>query len=125
VCAPISEYSNVVVSNDARQLAFISGQVALRADGAFAADMSIEGQTRQVFENLGRCLDAVGMSWSNVVKWTTYLTEAADVGGFYAVRRALFEDFYPSGNYPGNSLLIVKGLVRPELLVEIEAVAAA
>ena len=122
--APLSEYSNVVLVSAPQQLAFISGQVALDADGNLSADRSIEGQTRQVFANIERCLEAAGMGWNHVLKWTTYLTDAADVPGFYRARREFFAEVYPSGKYPGNSLLLVSGLVRPEFLVEIDAVAA-
>jgi enamine deaminase RidA (YjgF/YER057c/UK114 family) len=42
---------------------------------------------------------------------------------FYAVRESLFATLYPAGEYPGNTLLVVSRLVRPEFLIEIEAIA--
>jgi enamine deaminase RidA (YjgF/YER057c/UK114 family) len=40
------------------------------------------------------------------------------------VRDALYADIYPQGSYPPNTLLIISALVNPDLLLEIEAVAA-
>jgi hypothetical protein len=38
-------------------------------------------------------------------------------------RAAVFPQLFPDGVYPPNTLLVVSSLVRPELLVEIEAMA--
>jgi enamine deaminase RidA (YjgF/YER057c/UK114 family) len=46
---------------------------------------------------------------------------------FYQAREKLFAEagWYPDGGYPPNTLLVVARLVRPEFMIEIEAVAAA
>ncbi len=59
-----------------------------------------------------------------MIKFTTYLTRKEDLGTYREVRNALYEEYYPDGKYPPNTLLIVSGLVNDDLLVEIEAVAA-
>ena len=41
----------------------------------------------------------------------------------YEVREELFPDLYPSGKYPPNTLLVIDRLVKPEFLLEIEAIA--
>jgi 2-iminobutanoate/2-iminopropanoate deaminase len=124
VGAPLSEYSNVARIGGIRELVLVSGQVALDADGTLSADASIEGQARQAYENVGRCLRAAGADWTDVLKFTTYVTSQDHVQGFYRVRQELFAELYPSGKYPGNSLLVVVALVKPEFLIEIEAIAA-
>ena len=45
------------------------------------------------------------------------------VAGFYAAREQHFAEHFADGEYPPNTLLIVKALVRPELRVEIDATA--
>ena len=47
-----------------------------------------------------------------------------DTEGFYAARKEVFDQKYPSGDYPPNTLLIIDRLVREEFLIEIEAIAA-
>jgi enamine deaminase RidA (YjgF/YER057c/UK114 family) len=59
----------------------------------------------------------------DVVRLATFLTRAEDLEGFMAARAALFPEYFPDGVYPPNTLLVVSRLVRPELLVEIEAMA--
>jgi enamine deaminase RidA (YjgF/YER057c/UK114 family) len=46
-----------------------------------------------------------------------HLYSQVSVAGFYAAR----EQYFADGEYPPNTLLIVKALVRPELRVEIDA----
>ena len=81
-------------------------------------------QTRQVFANLGKVLEAVGASFSNVVELTTYLVGRESVQPFIQARTEIFPGIFPDGDFPPNTLLIIDGLVRPEFLVEIKAVAA-
>jgi enamine deaminase RidA (YjgF/YER057c/UK114 family) len=58
VATPKAPYSPLVVSGD---LVFTAGQVAFDEDGELVSD-EIEGQARQVFDNLRRCLAAAGSS---------------------------------------------------------------
>jgi enamine deaminase RidA (YjgF/YER057c/UK114 family) len=124
VAAPLAEYSNVARIDGPHRLVLVSGQVGFDAEGTLCSDASIEGQTRQAYVNVERCLQAAGLTLRHVLKFTCFIVDAELVPGFYRARKELFERIYPSGDYPGNSLLVVRGLVRPELLIEIEAIAA-
>ncbi len=53
----------------------------------------------------------------------TFLTSADDIGGFMKARQEVFATYFGDGVYPPNTLLVVSRLVRPELRVEIEAMA--
>jgi enamine deaminase RidA (YjgF/YER057c/UK114 family) len=78
---------------------------------------------RQVFENLRGALESTGGGLENVMKFTTYLVSAELISQFYEVREELFPELYPSGKYPPNTLLVIDRLVKPEFLLEIEAIA--
>jgi enamine deaminase RidA (YjgF/YER057c/UK114 family) len=117
--APIGMYSNLSRSGD---LLFVAGQVGLRADGELAGD-GLAAQTTQAFENIETLLASQGASLRNVVKFTTYLVSAEEIAQFFAIRQRLFPDLFPDGAYPPNTLLVVERLVRPELRVEVEAIA--
>ena len=121
--APIGAYS-VVVEARCGHLAFIAGQVALNADGQLVGPGDVAAQTRQVFHNLGKALEGVGASFSDVLEFTTYLVGRASVQPFIQARTDIFPGIYPTKDYPANTLLIIDGLVREDLLVEIKAVAA-
>jgi enamine deaminase RidA (YjgF/YER057c/UK114 family) len=69
--------------------------------------------------NRGACLILECPS-SDLVKITTYLVRPEDVAAAGAARAKYFGDARP-----GSATIIVKALVRPEWLIEIEAIAAA
>ncbi len=59
------------------------------------------------------------MEPTDLVKTTTYLTNAADVDAYGKVRAKYLGDIKPA-----SMLMVVTGMVRPEFLVEVEAIAA-
>ena len=78
---------------------------------------------RQVFANLTLVLKEADMAFANVLKFTTYLVNPGHIEPFYECRANIFQSIFPSNQYPPNTLLVVQRLVRPEFLIEIEAVA--
>jgi enamine deaminase RidA (YjgF/YER057c/UK114 family) len=71
------------------------------------------------FERLGEVLRAAGMGFADVVRFDVYFTDRADVPVFVAIR-----DRVMGAHKPGATFIVVQGLARPELKIEIEAVAA-
>ena len=98
---------------------FVSGQVALDASGELVGEGDCGAQARQTFANVGQVLKAAGATWDDVVKLTAFLVDPGDYDAFAAARAEVFPE---SG--PASSTVIVAALVRPEFLIEIEAVAA-
>jgi enamine deaminase RidA (YjgF/YER057c/UK114 family) len=78
-----------------------------------------KAQAEQVFRNLNRAMQSVGGSLEDIIKTTTYLTDVKNVAALREVRGK----YLAGGHPPANSLLVVASLARPELLLEIEAVA--
>lgn len=109
-------YSHVV-SIPAGRLVWTSGQVAIDRDGAVPAGW--EGQARLAFANVGRALRAAGSDWPAVVKLTYFVVDTSALPAIRAVR----DEFVDTARPPTSSLVQVAGLVRPDLLLEIEAVA--
>jgi enamine deaminase RidA (YjgF/YER057c/UK114 family) len=109
-------YSHVVGVPSGR-LVLTSGQVAVDADGHVPEGW--EAQTRLVFENLGRALAGQGAGWSDVVQLTYFVTSVEEVTTVRSVR----DEFVDTSRPPASSLVQVAGLVRPDLLIEVEAVA--
>jgi enamine deaminase RidA (YjgF/YER057c/UK114 family) len=98
---------------------FISGQVALDADGRLVGDGDIAAQTEQAFQNLRTVVAACGGAMSDIVKITIYVTDPAFRPAVAAARQRHFAD----GGYPASTYLVVSALAVPQLLVEVEAVA--
>jgi enamine deaminase RidA (YjgF/YER057c/UK114 family) len=118
---PLSSYTHVARAGG---LVFVAGQCGLNQDNSVAGP-DVTSQTYRAYENITKALASTELSLRHVVRFVTYLTSADLVPEFYAARRAFFSAHYPTGEYPPNTLLIVKGLVRPDLLVEIDATACA
>jgi enamine deaminase RidA (YjgF/YER057c/UK114 family) len=111
-------YSHVVSARPGR-VVWTSGQVAMRADGTAAPPGDWEAQTRLCLENVGRALGAAGASRADVVKLTFYVVDVAALQTIRTVR----DEFVDTDRPPASSLVQVAGLFRPDLLIEIEAVA--
>ncbi|MBI2156855.1 MAG: RidA family protein [Candidatus Rokubacteria bacterium] len=119
--APIGMYSHGMVAPGG-EIVVVAGQVGLRADGGLAG-ADVGSQTRQALENVGAVLEAGGCRWRDVVRLQTFLTSAEDIPGFMRARQEVFPGYFPDKAWPPNTLLVVSRLVRPELRVEIEAMA--
>jgi enamine deaminase RidA (YjgF/YER057c/UK114 family) len=114
--APLG-YSHVVAIPSG-PLVWTSGQVGMTAAGEVPDGW--EAQTRLAFENVGRALAAAGAGWGDVVKLTYYVVATDEL----PVVRRVRDEFVDTAAPPTSSLVQVAGLFRPDLLVEVEAVAA-
>ena len=113
-----SGYTHVVVASDGRTV-YIAGQVAFDSLGQVVGPGDFRAQAAQVFSNLGRALASVGATFGDVMKTTTYITDVRNLGMLRETRARYFD----SARAPANTLIPVGALARPELLLEIEAVA--
>jgi enamine deaminase RidA (YjgF/YER057c/UK114 family) len=105
------------------ELAFIAGQVAIDAKGNPVGVGDLAVQVNQVFENLGKILKDLGTDFESVVQFTTFLTNAESIPIWMTARSAIFPRLFPGGKYPPNTLLVIDRLVKPEFMLEIEAIA--
>lgn len=108
-----------VVETTARRTAYISGQVALDRDGNLVGAGDLRAQTRQVFENLKHALAAVGATFEDVVKICIYMTDISQIAAIREIRSA----YIRSSNPPASTAVGVSALYRPDVLIEIDAVA--
>lgn len=115
--APGNGYSHVVVGEG--RLVVISGQVALDAEGNVVGEGDAAAQAHQVFENLQRCLAAGGATFADVAKLTFYVTDIAVLPEVRTARDARIDTARP----PASTAVQVAALVRPELMIEVEALA--
>lgn len=111
-------YSHVVTIPSGR-LVWTSGQIATGASGDVVGVGDWERQARQVFENVTRALQDAGAGWADVVKLTFFVVAVSELPTIRAVR----DEFVDTGRPPASSLVQVAGLVHPDLLLEVEAVA--
>lgn len=108
--------SKVVHANN---MLYLSGEASIDWSTRATVPGDIRVQTRKTLENLKETLASVGSSLDKVVKVNVFLTDAAnDFKGMNEV----YAEFFPS-EPPARSTVGVASLVRPDLIVEIEAIA--
>lgn len=101
----------------AGDLLFLSGQLAFGADGAIVAPGDIARQTQQVLANIAAVLATHGLTLSDVVKTTIWLTDIAD---FQIFNETYADAFGP--HRPARST-VRADLMLPGARIEIEAIA--
>ena len=114
---PIGAYAHAIEVPESAKTMFIAGQVGIDVDGNVPADFA--AQADLAWQNLMAILEFNGMRMKDVVKITHFLTDAANLPAYNEVRSK-----YLGEERPASTLLIVAGLARPDLLVEVEMVAA-
>ncbi|MDH6142910.1 enamine deaminase RidA (YjgF/YER057c/UK114 family) [Kitasatospora sp. GP30] len=115
--APGNGYSHV--SWGTGRIVAVSGQLALDETGALVGPGDPDAQAGQVFENIHRALAAAGAEFTDVIKLTFYITDVAYLPALRAARDAVID----TANPPASSAVVVAGLIRPEFLVEVDALA--
>lgn len=80
---------------------------------------SVEAQARNCLKTIAATLAEAGTSMAEVVRATYYITDAADADKVFPIFGEVFGDIRPAA-----TLLVVAGLYRPEMKIEIEVTAA-
>lgn len=111
--AAVGPYSQAVRTGN---MLYASGQIPLIPEtGAIEAN-DIAGQAEQVCKNIGRVLEASGLTFENVVKTTCFLADMSD----FAVFNEVYGKYFTSK--PARSCVAVKQLPK-DALCEIEIIA--
>ena len=117
VAPPFGPYSHAVEVPPNARLLYMSGEVGVLPDGIIPE--GIEAQADASWRNIITILEDAGMSIEDLVKITTYLASSDCVAAAGAARAQ-----YLGAARPASATIILGGFVKPEWLIEIEAVAA-
>jgi enamine deaminase RidA (YjgF/YER057c/UK114 family) len=111
---PPQTWSNcLVVGNQV----FVAGMVARDGDKVLGGDSMYE-QAKAVFAKIKNLLEAAGGRMDDIVKVLIFVTDIKRREEVWKARREVF-----SGDFPVSTLVEVRALAAPELLVEVEAIA--
>ena len=100
---------------------FISGTASVNEDGESIHPGDLKAQTRRTFTNIRALLESAGGDWHDIVRTTCYLADFRTYDEFNEVRNAFFEE-EKLDPLPASTCIEAR-ICRPELLVEIEAIA--
>lgn len=106
-------YSRAIVAGDT---CHVSGTTDAGPDGRSLHPGDPAGQARAVFQIIERALIEGGFSLADVVRTRMYLTEVGNIAPVAAVHGEVFGEIRPA-----SAAIVVKALIDPSLLVEIEA----
>jgi len=113
---PAGLFSNCLKVGDT---IYVSGQHAGTPEGAIGGDSVFE-QTREALKRILALIDAAGGTAADVVKLTIYLCDMSRRAEISAARREFFAEPMPC-----STLIGINALARPDLMVEIDAIAVA
>ena len=113
-------YTQVVETAGPGRTIYLSGQLGMTPDGAFAGGHGdFRAQATQCFENLKAGLKSAGAGFEHVVKLTNFFVDMAHLPVFFEVRDRFVNTTAP----PASTAIQVGRLAREGALFEVEAVA--
>lgn len=113
--AAVGPYSQAI---DCGDLVFLSGQIPLVPETGLVADGGLEAQAHQMFANIKAVLAEAGMSLSNVVKTTVFMTTLSQFAAFNTIYAEYFKAPYPARSCVEVSALPKGVLVECELIAK-------
>jgi enamine deaminase RidA (YjgF/YER057c/UK114 family) len=107
-------YSRAVIDGD---FAFVSGTTGYDYK-TMTMPGDITSQSRNCFRTIEQALKDGGFAMADIVRATYYITDARDADAHFAVCGEVLGEIRPAA-----TLLVVAGLYKPEMKVEIEVTA--
>ena len=111
-------YSPAVITTGGRTI-YLAGFGGATDETGRSLAGDFDGQVRTSFNNIRNTLERAGATLDNLVTMTVFVTDIKNGNRFVEIRK----EFFPGGRYPGSALIGIKELARPEMMVEIQAIA--
>ena len=118
---PTAGYSQVAEVGEGK-IVYIAGQAALDKSGNLVGKDDFRAQVQQVFENLKAAVEASGGDFNSIIKLNYYCAASVDPSQL-PVLREVRDKYVNTANPPTSTFVFVQRLVRPEWLIEVDAVA--
>ena len=98
---------------------YMAGQTGYQDERGETYPRDFDGQVRVAFERMRKTLEAAGGKLDDIVTMTVFITDMANGTHFTQLRK----EFFQEGHYPASALIGIKELARPEMMIEIQAIA--
>jgi 2-iminobutanoate/2-iminopropanoate deaminase len=98
---------------------YLAGYGAFQDEAGKSYAGDFDGQVRLSFERIRQTLEKAGGRLEDIVTMTVFITNMANGTRFTQLRK----EFFQEGRYPASALIGIKELARPEMMVEIQAIA--
>lgn len=111
-------YSTVVKTRGGTTI-YLAGHGGFQDESGKTFPGDFDAQARVSFDRIRKALERAGGSLDDIVTMTVFITDMANGTRFTQIRR----EFFKEGRYPASALIGIKELARPEMMVEIQAIA--
>jgi 2-iminobutanoate/2-iminopropanoate deaminase len=98
---------------------YLAGYGAFQDEAGKSYADDFDGQVRLSFERIRQALEKAGGKLDDIVTMTVFITDMVNGTRFTQLRK----EFFQEGRYPASALIGIKELARPEMMVEIQAIA--
>ena len=98
---------------------YLAGYGAFQDEAGKSYAGDFDAQVRLSFERIRQTLEKAGGKLDDIVTMTVFITDMANGTRFTQLRK----EFFQQGRYPASALIGIKELARPEMMVEIQAIA--
>jgi enamine deaminase RidA (YjgF/YER057c/UK114 family) len=98
---------------------YLAGYGAFQDEAGKSYAGDFDAQVRLRFERIRQTLEKAGGKLDDIVTMTVFITDMANGTRFTQLRK----EFFQAGRYPASALIGIKELARPEMMVEIQAIA--
>jgi enamine deaminase RidA (YjgF/YER057c/UK114 family) len=112
-------YSPAVKIRGAGTTIYLAGHTGYQDARGETYPGNFDGQVRVAFERMRKTLESAGGNLGDIVTMTVFITDMANGTRFTQLRK----DFFQEGRYPASALIGIKELARPEMMIEIQAIA--
>jgi len=98
---------------------YLAGHTGYQDEKGETYPSNFDGQVRVAFQRMGKTLESAGGKLDDIVTMTVFVTDMANGTRFTQLRK----EFFQEGRYPASALIGIKELARPEMMIEIQAIA--
>ena len=96
---------------------FIAGMTAGDGQGGMLGDGSTYSQAKETFTKIRHLIEAAGGTMNDIIRVDIYVTDIKQREEVWKARREFF-----TGDFPTSTLVEVRALATPQLLVEVNAI---
>jgi reactive intermediate/imine deaminase len=115
---PNGHFAQATIAEASGRLLFISGMTARNVEGGITGVGDISAQTHQVCQNVQAAVEAAGGTMDDIIRVDVYVTDIRHFDAIHEVRRQYFTTVAPA-----STMVEVSKFVKPEYLIEMNAIA--
>jgi enamine deaminase RidA (YjgF/YER057c/UK114 family) len=112
-------FSPAVITRGEQMIVWLAGHTGAVAEDGRSLAGDFDAQFHQTFRNIEATLTQSGCGLADIVTMTVFLIDVRHTTRMTELRSQLFGD-----NFPASAAITVSGFARPDIMLEVQCVAA-